>query len=213
MEAVDESRLFLPDGRTVREAEAHLPTDTRGKPRLDDRRVISDIIHVIKSGGRWVDAPVAYGPRKTLYNRFQRWAAKGVWSDIFHALAGADADGPPAQLLIDSSAVRAHRCAAGGKGGTQSCHRSITRRTHHQDPCSDRRLVAARRLYVHRGQVADCKSGEVLLEQMPETGPLLQPRRLPQKTPVPNDPVFGDQSIACPLTSVVRLMIVFCVDF
>jgi transposase len=47
-----------------------LPTDTRGKPRLDDRRVISGIVHVLKSGGRWVDAPSIYGPHKTLYNRF-----------------------------------------------------------------------------------------------------------------------------------------------
>ena len=93
----------------------HLPTDTRGKPRVDDWRVISGIIHVIKSGGRWVDAPAVYGPRKTLYNRFQRWAAKGIWSGIFDALANAG--GPPAQLLIDSSAVRAHRSAAGGKRG------------------------------------------------------------------------------------------------
>ena len=60
-----------------------------------------------------VDAPSAYGPRKTLYNRFVRWAAKGVWEDIFHALASAG--GPPEQVLIDSSAVKAHRCAAGGK--------------------------------------------------------------------------------------------------
>ena len=93
--------------------EALLPTDTRGKPRVDDRRVISGIVHVLKSGGRWVDAPDAYGPRKTLYNRFVRWAAKGVWIDIFHALASAG--GPPAQVLIDSSAVKAHRCASGGK--------------------------------------------------------------------------------------------------
>ena len=92
-----------------------LPRDTRGKPRVDDRRVISGIIHVLKSGGRWVDAPAGDGPRKTLYNRFVRWAAKGVWSGIFHALALAG--GPPAQVLIDSSAVKAHRCAAGGKGG------------------------------------------------------------------------------------------------
>ena len=92
-----------------------LPTDTRGKPRVDDRRVISGIIHVLKSGGRWVDAPSVYGPRKTLYNRFVRWAARGVWVDIFYALASAG--GPPAQLLIDSSAVKAHRCASGGKGG------------------------------------------------------------------------------------------------
>ncbi len=92
-----------------------LPTDTRGKPRVDDLRVISGIVHVLKSGGRWVDAPAIYGPRKTLYNRFVRWAAKGVWLDIFHTLAAAG--GPPAEVLIDSSAVKAHRCASGAKGG------------------------------------------------------------------------------------------------
>ena len=92
-----------------------LPTDTRGMPRVDDHRMISGIIHVLKSGGRWADAPDVYGPRKTLYNRFVRWAAKGVWSDVFYALASAG--GPPAQVLIDSSAVKAHRCASGGKGG------------------------------------------------------------------------------------------------
>ncbi len=94
-----------------------LPTDTRGKPRVDDRRVISGIIHVLKSGGRWIDAPDVYGPRKTLYNRFVRWAAKGVWTNIFHALASAG--GLPEQVLIDSSAVKAHRCASGGKGGSK----------------------------------------------------------------------------------------------
>ena len=93
-----------------------LPTDTRGVPRVDDRRVISGIVHVLKSGGRWADAPAVYGPRKTLYNRFVRWAAKSVWTDVFHALASAG--GPPAEVLIDSSAVKAHRCAAGGKGGS-----------------------------------------------------------------------------------------------
>jgi transposase len=93
----------------------HLPTDTRGKERVDDRRVISGIVHVLKSGGRWVDAPPDYGPRKTLYNRFVRWAEKGVWVGVFEALA--QAGGPPAQVLIDSSAVKAHRSAAGGKGG------------------------------------------------------------------------------------------------
>lgn len=57
--------------------EPYLPTDTRGKARVDDRRVISGIVHVLKLGCRWVDAPVIYGPRKTLYNRFVRWADKG----------------------------------------------------------------------------------------------------------------------------------------
>ncbi len=78
--------------------------------------MISGIVHVLKSVGRWADAPPVYGPRKTLYNRFVRWAAKGVWGDIFHALAAAG--GPPAQVMIDSTAVRAHRSASGGKGGS-----------------------------------------------------------------------------------------------
>ena len=59
---------------------------------------------------------MSMAPRKTLYNRFVRWSAKGVWTNVFHALASAG--GPPAQVLIDSSAVKAHRCAAGGKGGS-----------------------------------------------------------------------------------------------
>lgn len=94
-----------------------LPDKVRGVPRADDRRVISGIVHVLKSGCRWVDAPPEYGPRKTLYNRFVRWAEKGIWHDLFVALA--DAGGPPSQTLIDSSAVRAHRSAAGGKGGSK----------------------------------------------------------------------------------------------
>ena len=58
-----------------------LPNKPRGVKRVDDRRVISGIIHVLKSGGRWPDAPRdQYGPHKTLYNRFVCWAEKGVWA-------------------------------------------------------------------------------------------------------------------------------------
>ena len=92
-----------------------LPNDTRGVPRVDDRRVISGIIHVLQSGCRWKDAPACYGPPKTLYNRFVRWARKGVWERIFRRLA--EAGGPPQTLLIDATHVKAHRSAAGGKGG------------------------------------------------------------------------------------------------
>lgn len=107
--------FWLSDEQFAR-IEPHLPSDTRGKPRVDDRRVISGIIHVLKSGGRWIDAPQDYGPKKTLYNRYVRWAAKGVWTDLFHTLATAG--GPLDHLLIDSSAVKAHRSASGGKGGS-----------------------------------------------------------------------------------------------
>lgn len=111
-------QFWLTDEQFARIA-PHLPNDTRGKARVDDLRVISGIVHVLKSGGRWADAPrEVYGPKKTLYNRFVRWAAKGVWVGLFETLA--QAGGPPAQVLIDSTAVKAHRCAAGGKGGSKA---------------------------------------------------------------------------------------------
>jgi transposase len=43
-----------------------LPTNTRGLKRVDDRRVLSGIVHVIKSGCRWTDCPAEYGPKKTI---------------------------------------------------------------------------------------------------------------------------------------------------
>ena len=68
-----------------------LPQDTRGMPRVDDRRVLSGIVHALKSGGRWSDCPEhVYGPKKTLYNRFRRWAWRGVWERIFARFAGVE---------------------------------------------------------------------------------------------------------------------------
>lgn len=93
-----------------------LPTDVRGMKRVDDRRVLSGIVHALKCGGRWTDCPRdIYGPKKTLYNRFVRWSERGIWESIFGALAGAgDA---PDRLFIDSSCIKVHRCAGGAKGG------------------------------------------------------------------------------------------------
>ena len=93
-----------------------LPQDTRGMPRVDDRRVLSGIVHALKSGGRWGDCPEqVYGPKKTLYNRFRRWAERGVWERIFAQLAGVE--GVPDKLFIDSSCIKVHRTAGGAKGG------------------------------------------------------------------------------------------------
>ena len=93
-----------------------LPTGLRGKRRVDDRRVLSGIVHALKSGGRWGDCPEhVYGPKKTLYNRFVRWAERGIWEDIFSALAGAE--DAPDRLFIDSTCIKVHRTAGGAKGG------------------------------------------------------------------------------------------------
>ena len=64
-----------------------LPNKPRGVPRVDDCRVISGFIHVLKNGLMWRDAPSAYGPHKTLYNRFIRGSKAGVFNRIFAALA------------------------------------------------------------------------------------------------------------------------------
>jgi transposase len=87
----------------------------RGKKRVDDRRVLSGIVHALKCGGRWADCADVYGPKKTLYNRFVRWAERGIWEDIFSALAGTQ--DTPDRLFIDSSCIKVHRCAGGGKRG------------------------------------------------------------------------------------------------
>ena len=83
---------------------------SHGVPRVDDRKVISGVIFVIRNGLRWRDAPVDYGPHKTIYNRFVRWSRLGVFSKIFAALASK---GPkPERLMIDATHLKAHRTAA-----------------------------------------------------------------------------------------------------
>lgn len=92
-----------------------LPTGVRGKPRADDCRVLSGIVHALRCGGRWVDCADIYGPRKTLHNRFVRWSERGIWEAIFSVLAGSGET--PDRLFIDSRRIKVHRCAGGGKGG------------------------------------------------------------------------------------------------
>jgi putative transposase len=65
---------------------------------------------VIRNGLRWRDAPSAYGPHKTLYNRFVRWTCNGVMERIFAALAGEG--GPPDRLILDATHLKAHRTSA-----------------------------------------------------------------------------------------------------
>lgn len=81
-----------------------------GVPRVDDLKVISGIIHVLKRGLQWRDAPSDYGPHKTLYNRFIRWSEMGVFDRIFTCLA-TDHD-VPEQLQIDATHLKAHRTAS-----------------------------------------------------------------------------------------------------
>jgi transposase len=73
-------------------------------PRVDDRRVISGSVYVIKYGLQWKDAPKGYGPHKTLYNRFIRWSRMGVFDRIS---AGLASQGPKTErIMIDATHLR-----------------------------------------------------------------------------------------------------------
>ena len=110
--------LFWLSDDQWRQIEPYLPTDVRGKERVDDRRVISGILHVIKSGCRWCDCPPEYGPPTTIYNRFVRWAERGVWERLFRQLAARGRSDDT--QMIDSTHVKAHRSASGAKRGSTS---------------------------------------------------------------------------------------------
>ena len=89
--------------------ELHFPL-SHGVPRVDNRRVISGIIFVIRNGLRWHDAPKDYGPHKTIYNGFIRRSRLGVFNRIFAALSAKG--GKSDQLMIDTTHLKAHRTAA-----------------------------------------------------------------------------------------------------
>ena len=83
---------------------------SHGKPRVDDRRVLSGIIFVNRNGLRWRDAPAAYGPHKTLYNRCKRWSEAGVFVRMMEGLSDAQAE--RRTVMIDATYLKAHRTAS-----------------------------------------------------------------------------------------------------
>ena len=83
---------------------------SRGRPRVDDRRVLSGIIFIKRNGLMWKHAPVAYGPPKTLYNRWKRWSRMGVFATIMTELAAKAQQ--TEIVMIDATHAKAHRTAS-----------------------------------------------------------------------------------------------------
>ena len=100
--------LLLSEAQMLR-IEPYFPL-SHGVPRVDDRRIVSGIIFVIRNGLRWRDAPKDYGPHKTIYNRFIRWSRLGVFNRILAELSAKG--GKQDQLMIDAAHLKAHRTAA-----------------------------------------------------------------------------------------------------
>ena len=94
---------------------------SHGKPRVDDRRVLSGIIFINRNGLRWCDAPREYGPAKTLYNRWKRWSDNGVFARIMMGLAAEGTENKT--IMIDATYLKAHRTASSlraKKGGADA---------------------------------------------------------------------------------------------
>ena len=91
-----------------------LPKQGRGPKRKDDRKILNGIFYILRTGAPWRDLPERYGPRTTVYNRYVRWARRGIWRAIFEVLAQECED---SLIFIDASIVKAHRAAAGSKRG------------------------------------------------------------------------------------------------
>jgi transposase len=83
---------------------------SHGRPRVDDRRVLSGIIFINRNGLRWRDAPREYGPAKTLYNRWKRWSDKGVFVAMMDGLSAKGAERKT--IMIDATYLKAHRTAS-----------------------------------------------------------------------------------------------------
>ncbi len=88
----------------------------RGRPPEGNRNVINGIMWRLRTGAPWRDVPENYGNWNSIYRRFRRWSAAGIWKSVAAALAETMA--ASGHCSIDSTTVRAHVSAAGGKGGS-----------------------------------------------------------------------------------------------
>jgi transposase len=90
--------------------------DQRGSTGRDNRMFVEGVLWIVRTGSPWRDLPETFGEWNSVFRRFSRWSAKGVWQRIFTAMS----DDPDFEyLIVDSTIVRAHQHASGAKGGVK----------------------------------------------------------------------------------------------
>ena len=141
------AREFWLSDRAWSAIEPLLPSNQPGARRVDDKRVISGIVHVLKSGCRWKDCPAAYGPPTTVYNRFNRWSRRGLWAGSWPNWSLRLIWPRTSASTRPPSGPIARRMAE--KGGESSGHRAHAWRSDHENPRPDRWLRARRRAAAH----------------------------------------------------------------
>ena len=167
--------LFLVSEAQMARISPYFPL-SHGVPRVDDRRVVSGIVYVIKHGLQWKDAPREYGPPKTHYNRFIRWNRLGVIDRNFDALAG---EGPkPERIMIDSTHPESasdggeppkkgvlSRCIGRTKGGLNSKLHVV---------CDDAGKPSV--MLLTEGQMSDHKGARLILDALPQAKAMIADR-------------------------------------
>jgi transposase len=91
----------------------HLPV-REGKPEwvsARNRLFFDGVLWVARTGVPWRDLPERFGRWNSVWRRFDRWAKKGIWLKVFEVLQDPDLE----WLILDSTVIRAHPCAAGAK--------------------------------------------------------------------------------------------------
>ncbi|MEZ5725438.1 MAG: IS5 family transposase [Paracoccaceae bacterium] len=150
---------------------------SHGKPRVDDRRVLSGIIFINRNGLRWCDAPREYGPAKTLYNRWKRWSENGVFARIMMGLAAESAEHKT--IMIDATYLKAHRTASslrvkkGGAGGQIGRTKGGMNTKLHAVTDAKGRPI---QFFMSAGQVSDYTGAAALLGSLPKAGWMLADR-------------------------------------
>jgi transposase len=167
------SNLYWLTEEQMERLRPHFPK-SHGKPRVDDRRVLSGIIFVNRNGLRWRDAPPVYGPHKTLYNRWKRWSEAGVFIRMMEGLSGRAAHRHDRRDLSEGAP---HGFEPGGKKG--GLGRLIGRtkggmntKLHAVTDANGRPIS----LFMTAGQVSDYTGAAALLDSLPKTQWLLGDR-------------------------------------
>ncbi|WP_074311585.1 IS5 family transposase [Singulisphaera sp. GP187] len=121
---------------------------TPGVTASDNRLFVNAVLWITKTGAPWRDFPERFGNWNSVWRRFDRWSAKGVWLRIFEELNDTDLE----WLILDSTVIRAHQHAAGAKKrGPRSGVGALSGRVRDQAAHRRRRAGKPRRVHTDRG--------------------------------------------------------------
>lgn len=119
-----------------------------GGTAADNRLFTDAVLFRYRAGIPWRDLPERFGDWKIVYQRYSRWAKRGVFARIFKLLAS---DHDNEYMMIDATIVRAHQHSAGARKKRPASDRPIPRRTDNQNPRARRCLGQSGRTDANAG--------------------------------------------------------------